>query len=76
MSRKLTKNGFLVSFLAAAVSGSGAICQWPQFRGPDGNGLADDQSIPLGFGPRTNLLWKVPLPPGHSKLGSAYARSP
>jgi outer membrane protein assembly factor BamB len=66
MSRQLTKNGFLVSFLAAAVSVPGAICQWPQFRGPGGNGLAGDQSIPLGFGPRTNLLWKVPLPPGHS----------
>ncbi len=40
--------------------------QWPQFRGPDGAGVADDAHPPIHFGPDTNLLWKTALPPGLS----------
>jgi outer membrane protein assembly factor BamB len=40
---------------------------WPQFRGPGGTGLADsDDKLPAQVGPDRNVLWKVPLPPGHS----------
>jgi len=38
---------------------------WPQFRGPDGRGVADDQAPPSEFGLRKNVLWKTPLPSGH-----------
>lgn len=40
--------------------------EWPQFRGPGGNAIAENQSIPLTFGPEDNVRWKTPLPPGHS----------
>src|SRR5262249_34662892 len=39
---------------------------WPQFRGPGGSGVADDQKPPTKFGPNQNLAWKVPVPPGAS----------
>jgi outer membrane protein assembly factor BamB len=40
--------------------------EWPQFRGPESRGLADQASPPIQFGPETNMLWKVPVPAGHS----------
>jgi outer membrane protein assembly factor BamB len=39
---------------------------WPQFRGPAGSGVADDQKPPVKFGPKQNLVWKVEVPPGAS----------
>jgi outer membrane protein assembly factor BamB len=43
-----------------------ARADWPQFRGADHSGVADDQKPPLKFGPKENLAWKVPVPPGAS----------
>ncbi len=40
---------------------------WPQFRGPNGGGVASPgASAPTEFGPAKRLLWKQDLPPGHS----------
>lgn len=39
---------------------------WPQFRGPAGSGVADDQKPPVKIDPKTNLAWKVAVPPGAS----------
>src|SRR5262249_52996071 len=39
---------------------------WPQFRGPGGKAVADGQKLPAEIGPDQNVLWKAPLPPGHS----------
>jgi outer membrane protein assembly factor BamB len=39
---------------------------WPQFRGPNASGVAADTDLPVEFGPTTNVVWKTPLPPGHS----------
>jgi outer membrane protein assembly factor BamB len=40
---------------------------WPQFRGPNCSGhAADGQNPPVEFGPEQNLLWKTPMPRGHS----------
>jgi outer membrane protein assembly factor BamB len=39
---------------------------WPQFRGPAGSGVADDQKPPVKFGPKENMAWKVAVPPGAS----------
>ena len=40
--------------------------QWPRFRGPNGSGVADADKPPITFGPSSNLIWKTPVPPGHS----------
>ncbi|MEW5975434.1 MAG: PQQ-binding-like beta-propeller repeat protein [Acidobacteriota bacterium] len=39
---------------------------WPQFRGPDGTGISESSPLPVEFGPSKNLVWRVPVPPGHS----------
>ena len=45
---------------------AGAEARWPQFRGPGGRGVADAEKPPVEFGPDRNLLWKTPVPRGHS----------
>lgn len=60
---------FLLCLLAVLLAGptmSRAASNWPQFRGPDGQAVAAPGKTPAHFGPATNLLWKVPLPAGHS----------
>ena len=40
---------------------------WPQFRGHNSSGIADDDGKqPVKFGPNQNFLWKIELPVGHS----------
>jgi outer membrane protein assembly factor BamB len=39
--------------------------QWPQYRGPQGAGIATT-SAPLQFGVKENVLWAVDIPHGHS----------
>jgi outer membrane protein assembly factor BamB len=39
---------------------------WPQFRGAGGAGGGVETDFPAQFGPKTNLIWQVDLPPGHS----------
>lgn len=39
-----------------------ASADWPQFRGPDGLGVSDDNSVPLVWSDSKNLKWKTPLP--------------
>ena len=53
-----------VSVFAAPVVRGG---DWPAFRGPNGNGVANEQHAPVHWGPGENVRWKVPLPaPGNS----------
>jgi outer membrane protein assembly factor BamB len=47
------------------LGGAGAE-PWPQFRGPGGSAVADGRPLPARVGPDRNVVWKVPLPPGHS----------
>ncbi len=53
---------------AVVALGAGATAsQWPQFRGPGGGGVApDDARPPVFFGPSSNVLWRIALPPGNS----------
>src|SRR5438132_2578397 len=41
--------------------------RWPQFRGPGGQGIGrEGLRLPVEFGPASKVIWKTPLPPGHS----------
>jgi len=51
----------LVSPLAIAASD-----EWSQFRGPNGTGVSETKGLPTEFGPNKNVIWKTPLPAGHS----------
>lgn len=39
---------------------------WPQFRGPNAQGIADDAHPPAEFGVDKAMIWKTPVPPGIS----------
>ncbi len=52
-----------VLVLVLTLTPSAAIAQdWPQFRGPDGQGHAVRQSLPLEWDESSNILWKIPVP--------------
>jgi len=36
--------------------------QWPQFRGPSGQGLSDASGLPVEWSESRNVAWKVPVP--------------
>ena len=40
--------------------------EWSQFRGPNGTGVSATTGLPETFGPAKNVVWKTPLPAGHS----------
>jgi outer membrane protein assembly factor BamB len=60
----------LITLLAVGFASAGAAAQppaWPQFRGPEGSGVAPDtEKPPTRLGPDTNVKWKVAVPPGAS----------
>ncbi len=54
---------FCLSVGAEAADSSLA---WPQFRGPNGSGVAEGEHPPVEIGPDKNVKWKVPAPAGLS----------
>jgi outer membrane protein assembly factor BamB len=53
--------------LLSPICGSAAAGDWPAFRGPNGDGTADERGLPLEWGPQNNVKWRAPLPaPGNS----------
>lgn len=56
----------VVASSVAALAAADPPAAWPQFRGPNGSGVADAEKPPVEFGPDKNLKWKVPAPSGMS----------
>jgi outer membrane protein assembly factor BamB len=55
----------LLLSVAAAIPASAA--DWPRFRGPTGNGVTNDTTIPLKWSDKENVVWRTELPgPGSS----------
>ena len=46
---------------AAAQTSSSATEDWPQFRGPDGQGHSVERGLPLEWGEARNVRWKSPI---------------
>lgn len=60
--------GYRIGFIVFVVTSS-TVCaaNWPAWRGPHGLGIANEESLPLRWGPKENIRWKTPLPgPGNS----------
>jgi len=60
------KDSLQVFALAVALAGSSFASDWPRFRGPNGSGVNETSGLPTEFGSSKNLVWRVPLPAGHS----------
>jgi len=52
--------------LLATALGAAGNPDWSRFRGPNGSGISSATGVPTDFGPQKNLVWRLPLPPGHS----------
>lgn len=52
----------VAAFSLAFSSTAQASDSWPQFRGPNGDGIVTAQSPPIVFGEEENLAWKTDLP--------------
>lgn len=68
MNRRLLCRIVVALFCFAAHTGrpAGTDQDWNRFRGPNGSGVSATTNLPLEFAPGKNLLWKTPLPQGHS----------
>jgi outer membrane protein assembly factor BamB len=59
---KLTTLARPVALAVALALSASASAQWPQFRGPSGQGLASETGLPLEWSESRNVLWKSPVP--------------
>ncbi|MEN9676009.1 MAG: hypothetical protein RIS76_1905 [Verrucomicrobiota bacterium] len=48
--------------LLASASGLTAATDWPEFRGPTGQGLAGNLQLPLHWSATSNVVWSVAIP--------------
>ncbi len=48
--------------LACLLDPALALAQWPQFRGPRGDGHSAELGLPTSWNEGTNVAWKVPVP--------------
>ncbi len=58
--------GLVVLCGASGLTAQSPAPDWSRFRGPNGSGHATSPRFPTEFGPSKNLLWRLPLPQGHS----------
>ena len=57
----------IILFLAAFSCSQSHAEDWPQWRGPRGDGTSVESNIPTRWSSTENVLWKIPIPgKGHS----------
>jgi outer membrane protein assembly factor BamB len=69
MQKRLT-----VLIAAIMLALTGVAFDWPQFRGRNAAGVAEDTDLPIEFGPTENVAWRTSLPPGPSSPSIAGER--
>ena len=54
----------LISLLCGVLAVPALLARedWPQFRGPTGQGHSSERDLPLTWSESTNIAWKVPVP--------------
>jgi outer membrane protein assembly factor BamB len=52
----------LVAVCVVSIEASGAAENWPQWRGPGGQGVSAEGGLPSTWGPDANIAWKTALP--------------
>jgi outer membrane protein assembly factor BamB len=57
----------LASLLAISTTAANANPNWPQWRGPSGQGVSNEKNLPQTWTPTSNIKWKTPIAGrGHS----------
>jgi len=59
-----TRRWWIAQVAAAVLIASGAVSaeDWPQFRGPTGEGHSTERGLPLDWSESRNIVWKTPVP--------------
>lgn len=57
---------FITFAVSLALTATLAAENWPQWRGPKGQGISAETRLPTEWGPATNIAWKTALPHGYS----------
>lgn len=52
----------LLGFSFAVLFISKAFADWPQFRGPTGQGISEAKGLPLTWSETNNVKWKTAIP--------------
>src|SRR5262245_969526 len=52
----------IAALLLFALASSAMGADWPQFRGPTGQGTSDEKGLPVHWSADHNIAWKVKLP--------------
>jgi outer membrane protein assembly factor BamB len=55
-----------IAIIPTAAFGAEKALVWPQFRGPQGSGVAEHENPPVEFGLDKNVKWKIAVPSGLS----------
>ncbi len=55
-------SALLLALLATAISAAAADPDWPQFRGPGGQGISEATGVPIEWSDSKNVAWKVEVP--------------
>ncbi|HVL68187.1 MAG TPA: PQQ-binding-like beta-propeller repeat protein [Vicinamibacterales bacterium] len=56
----------IIACLLLVFTSAVAAENWPQWRGPNSQGVSRETQVPTEWGPDRNIAWKVALPHGHS----------
>ena len=52
-----------IAFLSLLIYGGIALAEnWPQWRGPNLNGISGEKSLPVKWSPTENIAWKIEMP--------------
>ncbi len=64
----------LVPALAVVLflTGTAAADNWPQWRGPEYDGISKETNLPAEWGPEKNILWKLPMPGAGSSTPAVW----
>ena len=44
------------------LTAPGLADNWPQWRGPELNGVSREKGLPVKWSPAENIAWKLPMP--------------
>ena len=58
----MIQRALVTLFVALITTAALSAEDWPEFRGPTGQGHSSERGVPLEWGESRNVLWKTPVP--------------
>src|SRR5258706_4985825 len=76
VTRSDMRTNLFMTILCLMIAGSARGGDWPQWRGPTGQGRVEDTNLPTTWAGKTgeNVLWKTALPKGDTPYSSPIVR--